>query len=54
LNRLILLSAGNDPKMAELFARAELKRDTCNAPLAPNNWIAASDAPLLRGALISD
>ncbi|EGP09294.1 hypothetical protein CSIRO_1069 [Bradyrhizobiaceae bacterium SG-6C] len=54
LNRLILLSAGNDPKMAELFARAELKRDTCNVPIAPNNWIASNDAPPLRGALNSD
>jgi len=26
LNRLTLLSAGNDPKLAELFARAELRR----------------------------
>jgi len=53
LNRLILLSAGNDPRMAELFARAELKRDTCNTPVAPNNWIASNDT-LLRGALVSD
>ena len=34
LNRLILLTAGNDPKLAELFARAELKRGSC-APTAP-------------------
>ncbi|TXJ09120.1 MAG: hypothetical protein E6Q28_16080 [Afipia sp.] len=54
LNRLILLSAGNDPKMAELFARAELKRDTCNAPISSNNWIASSDNSLLRGTLIAD
>lgn len=54
LNRLILLSAGNDPKMAELFARAELKRDTCNTAAAPTNWIASTDTSLLRGALISD
>jgi hypothetical protein len=26
LNRLILLTAGNEPKLAELFARAEPKR----------------------------
>ena len=32
LNRLILLTAGNDPKLAELFARAELKRGSCAAP----------------------
>ena len=33
LDRLILLSAGNDPKLAELFARAELRRGGC-APAA--------------------
>ena len=26
LNRLMLLTAGNEPKLAELFARAELRR----------------------------
>jgi len=31
LNRRILLSAGNEPKLAELFARAELKRGSCAA-----------------------
>ena len=31
LNRLILLTAGNDPKLAELFARAELRRGSCAA-----------------------
>lgn len=51
LNRLILLSAGNDPKMAELFARAELKRDTCNTITPATNWIAAGDTPPLRGSL---
>ncbi len=34
LNRLILLTAGNDPKLAELFARAELKRGSCAASAA--------------------
>ena len=29
LDRLILLTAGNDPKLAELFAHAELKRGSC-------------------------
>jgi hypothetical protein len=52
LNRLILLSAGNDPKIAELFARAELKRDTCNATaVTSTNWISSNDAPPLRGGL---
>lgn len=55
LNRLILLSAGNDPKMAELFARAELKRDTCNTTTtASANWIASGDTPALRGRLTHD
>jgi hypothetical protein len=55
LNRLILLSAGNDPKIAELFARAELKRHTCNTTTtAPTTWIASSEAPQLRGAFTQD
>ncbi|CAN5238954.1 hypothetical protein BH10PSE10_BH10PSE10_09270 [soil metagenome] len=59
LNRLTLLSAGNDPKMAELFARAELKRDTCNmtttaVSTTTANWIASGDTPLLRGRLLPD
>ncbi|MCF2521419.1 hypothetical protein [Bradyrhizobium sp. G127] len=55
LNRLTLLSAGNDPKMAELFARAELRRDTCNMTTATaTNWIAAGDTPPLRGRLAQD
>ena len=56
LNRLTLLSAGNDPKVAELFARAELKRDTCNTTTATTttNWIASGEVPTLRGQLIPD
>lgn len=51
LNRLILLSAGNDPKMAGLFARAELRRNTCGVTATTRtNWIASSEAPQLRGA----
>src|ERR1044072_4228473 len=34
LNRLILLAAGNDAKLADLFARAELKRGECLAVAA--------------------
>ena len=30
LDRLTMLSAGNDPKVAELFARAELRRAGCS------------------------
>jgi hypothetical protein len=53
LNRLILLTARNDPKLAELFARAELKRGSC----APNgaatalsaDWVTGTQNPRLRG-----
>src|SRR5207237_6785288 len=34
LNRLILLTAGNEPKLAEMFARAELRRGGCGAATA--------------------
>lgn len=55
LNRLTLLSAGNDPRMAELFARAELRRHACNTMTAAStNWIATADAPTLRGRLTHD
>lgn len=52
LNRLILLSAGNDPKLAELFARAELKRAGCAAPTAAaTEWLTGPQEPLLRGRI---
>ena len=50
LNRLILLTAGNEPKLAELFARAELQRGGCG-PAAPANWVTDAQNPRLRGAL---
>jgi hypothetical protein len=53
LNRLMLLTAGNDPKLAELFARAELKRSDCAASSPPAfsaDWVTGSDNPRLRGA----
>src|SRR5579859_2961104 len=34
LNRLTLLASGNEPKLAELFARAELRRGSCANPAA--------------------
>jgi hypothetical protein len=54
-SRLILLTAGNDPKLAELFAHAELKRGNC-APLASAgatsaDWTTGAENPRLRGAL---
>ena len=54
LSRLILLSAGNDPKLAELFARAELRRGGCTtAPTssASADWVTGAENPRLRGAL---
>ena len=46
LDRLTMLSAGNDPKLAELFARAELRRAGCGA-LAPASadWVTATHEP---------
>jgi hypothetical protein len=54
LNRLILLTAGNDPKLAELFAHAELRRVDCAASTVPAlsaDWLTGADNPRLRGAL---
>ena len=54
LNRLTLLSAGNDPKLAELFARAELRRTSCAStfPAAPAlDWVTSAGDPPLRGTL---
>jgi len=53
LNRLTLLSTGNDPKLAELFARAELRRADCatSATTALSaDWLTGSSNPSLRGA----
>jgi hypothetical protein len=50
VNRLMLLTAGNEPKLAELFARAELKRGGCG-PAAAASWVTDAENPKLRGAL---
>jgi len=53
LNRLTLLTAGNDPKLAGLFARAELRRIDCTASAAPAlsaDWLTGIGNPQLRGA----
>jgi hypothetical protein len=54
LNRLILLTSGNEPKLAELFAHAELRRGSC-APSATSttsaDWVTGAENPRLRGAL---
>jgi len=52
LNRLTLLAAGTDRKMAELFARAELKRADCgasDAPMLSADWVTGVENPRLRG-----
>ncbi|WP_024514849.1 hypothetical protein [Bradyrhizobium sp. Tv2a-2] len=54
LDRLTLVSAGSEPKLAELFARAELNRLNCGAAGATassGDWVTQADNPPLRGAL---
>jgi hypothetical protein len=54
LNRLILLTAGNEPKLAELFARAELRRGSCAASAtsaASADWVTGAEKPRLRGTI---
>jgi hypothetical protein len=54
LNRLVLLTAGNDAKLAELFAHAEIRRSDCSTsgvPTPPADWVMGADNPRLRGAL---
>lgn len=53
LNRLVLLKAGNDVGLAELFARAELRRTDCASGEAREaaDWIVSAQNPRLRGAL---
>jgi hypothetical protein len=49
LDRLMLLTAGNDPKLAELFAHAELKRGSCAPGTRSADWVAGAENPRLRG-----
>ena len=49
LNRLMLLTTGNDAKLAGLFARAELRRSECALTLSAD-WLTGADDPRLRGA----
>lgn len=56
LDRLTLLAAGSEPKLATLFARAELKRSFCGqksvfvaATSKRTDWIEAARDPKLRG-----
>ncbi|MBB4379606.1 hypothetical protein GGD61_004272 [Bradyrhizobium sp. SBR1B] len=50
LNRLTLLTSGNEPKLAELFAHAELKRRGCDLAGSPD-WLLGAANAQLRGAL---
>ena len=50
LDRLTLLNAGNEPKLADLFARAELKRSNC-AATSGSDWVTGVENPKLRGTL---
>lgn len=50
LNRLTLLASGNEPKLAELFAHAELKRRGCDA-VGSSDWLLGAANAQLRGAL---
>jgi hypothetical protein len=50
LNRLTLLTSGNEPKLAELFAHAELKRRACTSQ-GSSDWLLGAANAQLRGAL---
>lgn len=50
LNRLTQLASGNEPKLAEFFAHAELKRRSCD-PLGSADWLLGAANAQLRGAL---
>jgi hypothetical protein len=50
LNRLTLLTSGNEPRLAELFARAELKWRPCD-PAGPSDWLLGAANAQLRGTL---
>jgi hypothetical protein len=52
LDRLTLLASGNEPKLAELFARAELRRSGSGMAAAVSaDWVAGAENPRLRGPL---
>ncbi|QOZ50206.1 hypothetical protein [Bradyrhizobium sp. CCBAU 53338] len=50
LNRLTLLTSGNEPKLAEMFAHAELKRRSCE-PGGSADWLLGAANAQLRGTL---
>jgi hypothetical protein len=50
LNRLTLLTSGNEPRLAEFFAQAELRRRSCD-PAGSSDWLLGVANAQLRGAL---
>ncbi|MCK1718426.1 hypothetical protein [Bradyrhizobium sp. 141] len=50
LNRLTLLTSGNEPKLADLFAHAEMKRRGCDLAGSPD-WLLGAANAQLRGTL---
>jgi len=50
LNRLTLLTSGNEPKLAEMFAHAELKRRSCDSG-SSSDWLLGAANAQLRGTL---
>jgi hypothetical protein len=60
LDRLMLLSAGGDTRLADLFARAERNRKVCglrNTHIAATprhqDWIGGTAATALRGRFVA-
>jgi hypothetical protein len=50
LNRLVLLASGNEAKLADAFARAELNRGACASATVSADWMTEAANPSLRGA----
>ncbi|MCX7320729.1 MAG: hypothetical protein NT113_14980 [Hyphomicrobiales bacterium] len=55
LDRLVLLTAGGERRLAELFAHAELRRTGCASgaaqSVAGSDWVTGAQNPRLRGSL---
>jgi hypothetical protein len=59
VDRLTMMSAGGDEKLAAFFAKSELKRNFCGAagpslvatPKRPDDWISQKATPPLRGRI---
>ena len=60
VDRITLMSAGGDERLAAFFAKAELKRNFCGqagpmlsaTPKRPDDWISQKAAPPLRGRIV--